>query len=79
MRATCAPSAYFRGCVCQQTEGYGAGGNDGAHSPIARKSHVRHSLLASITEKALEAVGGESDTLKSLGGHPETPVPGDTC
>ena len=30
------------------------------------------------TEKALEAVGGESDTLKSLGGHPETHVLGET-
>ena len=29
-------------------------------------------------EKALEAVGGESGTLKSLGGHPETHVLGDT-
>lgn len=29
-------------------------------------------------EKALEAVGGESDTLKSLGGHPETHILGET-
>lgn len=29
-------------------------------------------------EKALEAVGGESDTLKSLGGHPETHLLGET-
>ena len=30
------------------------------------------------TEKALEAVGGESSTLKSLGGHPETHILGET-
>lgn len=30
------------------------------------------------TERALEAVGGESGTLKSLGGHPETHLLGDT-
>jgi hypothetical protein len=30
------------------------------------------------TEKALEAVGGESGTLKSLGGHPETHILGET-
>ncbi|MYZ43539.1 catalase family protein [Schauerella aestuarii] len=30
------------------------------------------------TEKALEAVGGESGTLKSLGGHPETNLLGET-
>lgn len=29
-------------------------------------------------EKVLEAVGGESDTLKSLGGHPETHILGET-
>ena len=30
------------------------------------------------TEKALEAVGGESGTLKALGGHPETHILGET-
>ena len=36
------------------------------------------STLLQGTERALEAVGGESGTLKSLGGHPETHILGET-
>ena len=43
----------FCPCVCQVTEVCSADGNDGAHSPIKRKSHVSHSAPARALRQPL--------------------------
>lgn len=49
----------------------------GTTDKVPRLKQALSSVLQGA-EKALEAVGGESDTLKSLGGHPETHILGET-